>query len=336
MESAKTKTGISSKVFTCLDQQTVKDGRTCQISTHDDDSDMDDYHYRVIFRCELSSAQDALQILEQTQDQTDPFCHRAARALRNEAAIAGGVWSREASELQQARVPHITTEEYPRSNQWNVSISLEDVEYGVRRIYVPVFRTADISVEVCCMLIHSQTGVHTMLPLFSHAKSCSTSKTMNAFTKSSWDAQPDFDLPGKAYTMAFVTSLEHPFHSGPAFHQGPENPGPLFLTAKPVLPDILLGATAQECDILTRHYFLPAKISELECHYFIIMDELTEQTKTVLLACNNEFDGELQLLRSNFTESLLTLLAPESTALTMHEQANDAAKNGQGVSRLQS
>lgn len=151
MESAKSKAGISSKVFICLDQQTVKDGRTCQVSTHDDDSDMDDYRYRVVFRCELSSAQDALQILEQNQNQADPFCHRAARALRNEAAIAGGVWSREASELQHARVPHITTDEYPRSNQWNDSKSLDDVEYGHRRIYVPVFRTADMSVEVRCL-----------------------------------------------------------------------------------------------------------------------------------------------------------------------------------------
>lgn len=151
MESAKTKAGISSKVFICLDQQTVKDGRTCQISTHDDDSDEDDYHYRVIFRCELSSAQDALQILEQTQNQVDPFCHRAARAMRNEAAIAGGVWSREASELQHAKTPHIRTDEYPRNNQWNDSQSMDDFEYGDRRIYVPVFRTADISVEVCCI-----------------------------------------------------------------------------------------------------------------------------------------------------------------------------------------
>lgn len=186
------------------------------------------------------------------------------------------------------------------------------------------------------MLIHSQARVYTMLPFFPHAKLCTTFKTINAFTKESWDAQPDFDLPGKAYTMAFVTSLTHPFHNGPAFHQGPENPRPLFLTAKPAIPEILLGATAQECDILTRHYFPPAKVSELECNYFIIMDELTEQTKTVLLACNNEFEGELQLLRSDFQNSLLALLAPESTALTMDEQANDAAKNGPGVSRLQS
>lgn len=186
------------------------------------------------------------------------------------------------------------------------------------------------------MLIHFQARLHSMLRLSSHAKFFPTSKTMNAFTKASWDAQPDFDLLGKAYTMAFVTSLEHPFHNGPAFNQGPENPGPLFLTTKPALPNILLGATAKECDNLTRHFFPPATVSELECNYFIIMDELTEQTKTVLLACNNEFDGELQFLRSDFAESLLALLAPESTALTMDEQANDAAKNGQGVCRRQS
>lgn len=63
MAGAKIKEGISSKVFIVLDQQTAKVGNTCQVTTHDDDSDEDNYEFRVPLRCELNSALAAAQAL---------------------------------------------------------------------------------------------------------------------------------------------------------------------------------------------------------------------------------------------------------------------------------
>lgn len=126
--------------------------------------------------------------------------------------------------------------------------------------------------------------------------------------------------------MAFVTSLQDPFHSGPATKEP--------LKSVPKLPSILLGASPQECDVLTRHLFPPQDMSELNYNRFIVMDKLTEETQCVLIACNNELD-QLQLLRSDFKNALLAILAPENTILTMNEQASEAASRGDGVARWQ-
>jgi len=149
-------------------------------------------------------------------------------------------------------------------------------------------------------------------------------KTLNTFTEEAYSTLPETDPTIAPYTMAFVTSLQHPFHSGPAT----KDP----LTNVPALPSILLGATPQECDVLTRHLFPPQDKSELNYNRFIVLDKLTEETQTVLLACNNEF-SQLQLLRSDFKDTLLAILAPENTILTMNEQASEAASRGDGVGR---
>lgn len=127
--------------------------------------------------------------------------------------------------------------------------------------------------------------------------------------------------------MAFVTSVKHPFHEGPAKKNR-------HLSSMAALPSLLSGASAEECDILTRRLFPPQDRSELNYNRFIIMDELTEKTNTVLLACNCEIDGKLQLLRSDFGNALLAVLAPENTILTMDQMASEAAKTSDGVSRL--
>lgn len=75
-------------------------------------------------------------------------------------------------------------------------------------------------------------------------------------------------------------------------------------------------------------------MSELNYNRFIVMDKLTEETQCVLIACNNELD-QLQLLRSDFKNALLAILAPENTILTMNEQASEAASRGDGVARWQ-
>lgn len=154
MAAAKGKEGMSSKAFVILDQQTAKDGKTCQVTTHDDDSDDDNYQDRVVFRCDLSSAFATLEALERGlgEEEDDYYRHNTARSLRNEAAIAGGVWSREASDSQRARVSRISLNEYPRSSDWNDSSRRRNA--GDPRPYVPVFRTADMSLEVCEPLLY--------------------------------------------------------------------------------------------------------------------------------------------------------------------------------------
>lgn len=154
-------------------------------------------------------------------------------------------------------------------------------------------------------------------------------KTLHCFTQEAYQALPEID-PGTApYTMAFVTSLEHPFHEGPA-RKEQQQPA---AAAVPALPSLLLGATPEECDILTRHLFAPQDRSELNYNRFIIMDDLTEETKTVLLASNCEVGGKLLLLRSDFTNALMLVLAPENTILTMDLTASEIAKKGDGVCR---
>lgn len=64
------------------------------------------------------------------------------------------------------------------------------------------------------------------------------------------------------------------------------------------------------------------------------MDELIEQTKTVLLACNCEFEGtEFQLVRCDFGEALNAVTAPENTSLTMNAMGTEAATGRDGVRR---
>ena len=153
MAAAKGKAGVSSKAFVILDQQTVNDGRTCQVTTHDDDSNDANYQDRVVFRCDLSSALAALEALDRgLGEENDDYRHNTARSLRNEAAIAGGTWSREASESQHARDSRISLNEYPRSSDWNDSSRSLNAEDS--RPYIPVFRTADMSLEVCEPLLH--------------------------------------------------------------------------------------------------------------------------------------------------------------------------------------
>lgn len=147
MAASKVKEGISSKVFIVLDEQTAKDGKTCQVTTHDDDSDEDNYEFRVPFRIELTSALAAAQALEAAPDQ---YGHTTARALRNEAAIAGGVWTQEATERQYSqareRAAHISVAQHPQSKDWDEFSGT--VESEDPRPYAPIFRTAEIRQKV--------------------------------------------------------------------------------------------------------------------------------------------------------------------------------------------
>ena len=141
--AAKAREGISSKAFVILDRQTVEDGKTCQVTTHDDDSDEDNYQDRIPFRCELSSAVAALKDIEQCIDGQE---RKAARILRNEASITGGVWNQENAARQREKTPRIHPADYRQSNIWDGNSGPKAAEDELP--YVPVFRTTDISLEV--------------------------------------------------------------------------------------------------------------------------------------------------------------------------------------------
>jgi hypothetical protein len=142
--AARSRDDISSKAFIILDSQTVKDGgRTCQVTTYDDDSDEDNYQDRVPFRCELSSAVAALQAIERSQSGEEP---KTARAFRNEAAIAGGVWSQESAARQHSKTSHFNPADYPQNKAWDTNSGPRAPEDALP--YLPVFCTTEISLEV--------------------------------------------------------------------------------------------------------------------------------------------------------------------------------------------
>lgn len=64
MTLANSKAVLRPKVCICTCRQMLKDGKTCQVSTNDDDSELDDYRCRAVVRCQLSLTKDAPQIWE--------------------------------------------------------------------------------------------------------------------------------------------------------------------------------------------------------------------------------------------------------------------------------
>ena len=75
----------------------------------------------------------------------------------------------------------------------------------------------------------------------------------------------------------------------------------------------------------------PAEGSELNYNRFIVLDELSEKDKTVIVAANNELDGHLLLSRCDFKGALISLLAPEETSLTMDAMCHEAVTEGPGI-----
>lgn len=124
--------------------------------------------------------------------------------------------------------------------------------------------------------------------------------------------------------MAFVTSIDKaPFHSGKAEKQ---------LDSVPHVPSVLIGASAIECDAIVRSRFpVNGDDSEMNYNLFVVLDELTEKDKTVLVAANNELDGQLLLGRTDFKSALTVLVAPSDTSLTVDGQINSATTEGSGI-----
>lgn len=146
------------KAYAVLDSHSAKDRTTCYVTSFeyenvkkgddDDDDDDEESTSNVCVRCDIGSIVSILSSLQEAEEST------RARKHRNEAAIVGGVWdTRKAMRLRA----HPSTLNAPRhklrSAHWRPSPAWDKYcAMGGRgetaRPYVPVFRTADISIEV--------------------------------------------------------------------------------------------------------------------------------------------------------------------------------------------
>ncbi|PHH59539.1 hypothetical protein CDD81_2901 [Ophiocordyceps australis] len=282
---------LSRKAFVVLDETTAKDKKSCQVATDGRDEEQT-VGLDVAFRCQLSSVIHGLKAVEH-----DAQPIRAARCLRNEAALCGGVWEKQRADGVKAKPKRIDIRDYPVNENWD-EYSGPDSPY-TEIPYYPLFQTAKIDLDI-----------------------------INLFLKETYDQDWGQDDPEDEehaiLGVAFVTSTHKaPFHAGKATAP---------LTSAPQTPSILLGASPFECDAIVRSRF-PAEGSEMNYNRFIIMDEYTEETKTVIVAANNEVDGQLLLSRCDWKGALISLVAMEDTGLTMERQCNEAVTLDAGIIR---
>ncbi|KAK2591574.1 hypothetical protein QQS21_010744 [Conoideocrella luteorostrata] len=217
---------------------------------------------------------------------------QAIRDLRNEAALVGGVWDKHRVDEFKARPRRIDVADYPVHEDWNDESGPVGPDTDLP--YYPVFQTAEISLE-----------------------------TLNQFLEEAY-SQDWGDEEKARPALAFVTSIgAAPFHQGKAGTH---------LDSLPPVPQTLFGASAIECDVITRSRF-PASGSDMNYNTFIVMDELSESSKTVIIAASNEQDGQLLLARSDFNMALLTMVAPLDTSLTIDSQCNGVMVEGAGIIR---
>ncbi|KAK8011046.1 hypothetical protein PG990_010011 [Apiospora arundinis] len=282
------------KAYAVLDSHSAKDRTTCYVTSFeyenvkkgddDDDDDDEESTSNVCVRCDIGSIVSILSSLQEAEEST------RARKHRNEAAIVGGVWdTRKAMRLRA----HPSTLNAPRhklrSAHWRPSPAWDKYcAMGGRgetaRPYVPVFRTADISIE-----------------------------TLQAFVKEAMskanNGENEDDVDEVQPVMAFITSLKEPFFDEPAFE--PPRRSRRWTSAFP-----------------------KAEFEDVKLHYnaYVIMDEHTEATRSVLLGVNSEFGGEMQLVRCAFGATLESILGMQETGLCMDLIANEAASdNGAAI-----
>ncbi|PHH73867.1 hypothetical protein CDD82_5234 [Ophiocordyceps australis] len=289
LDSIKSNEALSRKAFVILDDTTAKDKKSCQVAT-DGRDDEETVGLGVAFRCQLSSV---IQGLAAIEHDAQPI--RAARRLRNEAAMCGGVWEKQRADGLKARPQRIDTAHYPVNQNWDEYSGPDSPNVEIP--YYPLFQTAKIDLD-----------------------------TINLFLKETYDqdwGQDDSEEEEHAILgVAFVTSTDKaPFHRG-------KTTAPL--NSAPQTPPILLGASPLECDAIVRSRF-PAEGSEMNYNRFIIMDEYTEETRTVIVAANNEVDHQLLLSRCDWKGALISLVAMEDTGLTMERLCNEAVSLDTGV-----
>ncbi|KAI0006245.1 hypothetical protein F4779DRAFT_597138 [Xylariaceae sp. FL0662B] len=283
MDSITQKSGINAKAFIILDAMTAQDKSTCFVATDSREDEYGAWPY-LGFRCDFSSLVSALEALD----------YASVRDLRNQAAISSGAWRKQVLDTRKRQPSRIKPSNYERHQGW--STELVPTNNDTSKPYFPIFRTADVSLEI-----------------------------LNAFLKAAYDQNwGPSDIPDPR--VSFITSLSPPYGQGPA-----EAP----LKSVPEVPAALLHASPDDCDAIARSCF-PASdggIPELNYQRFIIMDELTEREKTVIIATNNEIDGRLLLTRCDFKGAVISLIAPGATGLAMDQQIHGAADRGDGVVR---
>ncbi|KAI1848698.1 hypothetical protein JX265_005675 [Neoarthrinium moseri] len=276
MKMAAQTTGIKTTAFVFLDQATADDETTCRIAI-DARQDEDSMGW-LSFRCEFPSIVPAVEAIERGY---------AATELRNQSAMAGGVWRDDRVKAQLARASSLKLSSFPCHKDWRpVFVDGADLQYTV-------FRTAKISTDV-----------------------------LNKFLKQAYDHDWSSDIDPR---VAFITKLSPPFTDGLA-----DPP----LTVAPDLPESFNGAKPCECDAVVRSCFMDESLSpKLDRHRFIIMDEFTEAEETVIMALNFERNGQLILVRSDFKDAFLTLMAPGTTGAGMEIFADSASRSPLGVLR---
>ncbi|KAI0172570.1 hypothetical protein GGR52DRAFT_413875 [Hypoxylon sp. FL1284] len=284
MDTIAHRSDVNSKALIILDANTAQDKSTCFIAV---DNRADEYSpspYRG-FRCEFASLVPALEAL----------AYASAIDLRNQAALCPGAWRKEILEAKKQQPSGIKRSDYPVHKAWSTELVPSNNETS--KPYFPVFRTADVSLEV-----------------------------INGFLKTNYDQEwGPSGIPDPR--VSFIISLSPPYCQAPAEHP---------LNSVPETPKALMHASPEDCDAIARCCF-PAPdggIPELNYQRFIVMDELTEEEKTVIVATNNENGGQLLMARCDFTGALAALVAPGETGLSMDHQIHDAADNGNGVIRI--
>ncbi|KAI1865367.1 uncharacterized protein JN550_008415 [Neoarthrinium moseri] len=270
-------TGIKTTGFVFLDRGTANDGTTCCI-TIDGRQDKNAASGWIGFRCDFASIVPALEALERGVSVVE---------LRNQSAMAGGVWREDRVRVQLERTSPLDTSKFPRHDDWKpVFVDGPDLQYTV-------FRTAKIS-----------------------------NQTLNKFLERAYDHEWSSAIDPR---VAFITKLTPPFTDGLA-----DPP----LASAPGFAEDLCGAKPSDCDAIVRSCFMDNTLSpKLDRHRFIIMDEFTETDETVIMALNFERNGQLILVRSDFENGFLTLMAPGQTGSSMDSFADEASISPLGVWR---
>lgn len=136
MDSIAQKPGINAKAFVILDTTTAQDKSTCFVATDAREDKYGAWPY-LGFRCDLSSLVPALEALD----------HASVRDLRNQAAISSGAWRKEVLDASKKEPSRIKPSDYPIHQGW--STELVPANNDTSKPYFPVFRTADVPLEVC-------------------------------------------------------------------------------------------------------------------------------------------------------------------------------------------
>jgi hypothetical protein len=140
MDGIAKKPGINSKAFVILDDATGQDESTCLIAVDvRKENPATDY---LTFRCQFSSTLSALEELNGSSS-----AQQTLKRLRNETAMAGGVWSKATVDKVKSRKPRFDPSEFPPSQDWNTNCAAEFPDAA--RPYIPVFRSVEIGLKVC-------------------------------------------------------------------------------------------------------------------------------------------------------------------------------------------